>query len=345
MKERNEILEVETISFDRKNPRIRMALQKYGGKLDAERIYFALRSAAEGAQGSSSYNRLRDSIRASKGAQYPITVTIESGDYTCIDGNTRLAIYQQFDKEGVTGDWSKIKAVVMDDADQRDIETIRVSAHLIGAREWPAYEKARYLHYLYSENFMSYEEMVALCGGNRKEIERQIDAYHEMNEHYREKVDDDEKFHIDRYSGFVELQKPRIKEAIFDAGLTLDDFGKWILDGNIFRLESVRLLPQVLGDEDAKKMFLEGGIRSIEDAKKLLEQKAEIDREEKNEDITLETASLYQLAEAFGKRMDGMLYSDVQILRDKEHDETTAQVSALEDLSARLQRLLKDVAE
>ncbi len=344
MKEHNEILEIERIAFDKDNPRIKMALEKYGSKLDAERIHFALRSATEGAKGSSSYSALKGSIRASRGAQYPITVIPKSGDYVCVDGNTRLAIYKQFVREGTDGDWSKIKAVVLEDATPLDIEKKRVSAHLIGAREWPAYEKARYLHYLRNTEFMDYSEMIALCGGNKRDIERQIEAYHDMNEHYRDKVDD-AKFHIDRYSGFVQLQNPGVKEAIFDAGLSLDDFGEWIRDGNIFRLESVRQLKQVLGDDDARKVFLEGGVRSIDEAKKLLDRKAEMNRGEVDKNMTLENAPLHRLAEVLLKRIDNLPYSEVRVLQDREREETVAQINVLDDLSVRLKRLLEDVAE
>ena len=100
--------------------------------------------------------------------------------------------------------------------------------------------------------------MIALCGGNKTDIDRQIDAYHDMNEYYRDVVDDTA-FHIDRYSGFVELQKSQVKEAIFEAGLGLKDFGEWIRDGKIYRLEDVRQLPKVLRDDDAKNAFLNGG--------------------------------------------------------------------------------------
>ena len=136
------------------------------------------------------------------------------------------------------------------------LRRFRVAAHMVGAREWPAYEKARYLHYLRNQEFMDFSEMVALCGGNKKDIERQIDAYHDMNEYYRDVVDDTA-FHIDRFSGFVELQKPGIKDAIFDAGLELTDFGEWIRDGNIYRLADVRQLPKVLAEDEAREVFLE----------------------------------------------------------------------------------------
>lgn len=345
MVEKHTMLNVESVSFDTDNPRIKKALEKYGDQPNAERIHFALRSAPDGAAGTSSYFSLRDSIRASGGVMSPITVIKNKGvGYVCIDGNTRLAIYKEFLKNGLEGTWSTIKAIALDNADQRDIETIRVSAHLVGAREWPAYEKARYLHYLRNSKFMSYDEMIALCGGNKTNIERQIDAYHDMNEYYRDVVDD-AAFKIERFSGFVELQKPRIKEAIFGAGLDLKNFGEWIRDGKIYRLEDVRQLPKVLRNDEAKKAFLAGGPRSIETAINLLDRQAEKDSSQKDSEITLETASVHQLAEVLARRINDLPYSELRALRDKKRDDVAEQINTLEDLSARLQGLLEDVSE
>ena len=341
MEESHATLDVELVSFDTENPRIKKALEKYGDKINAERIHFALRSASDnGTRGTSSYNSLKWSILASNGALCPITVNKKDDKYVCVDGNTRLAIYKEFKKESATGDWSEIKATVLENATQRDIETIRVSAHLVGAREWPAYEKARYLHYLRNENFMEYGEMIALCGGNKTEIERQIDAYHNMNEYYRDIVDDSA-FNIERYSGFVELQRPKVKKAIFDADLDLKDFGEWIRDGKIYRLADVRKLPQVLGDDDAKATFLDGGPRSIEDAIRVLDQK----RPGLATHTTLESASLYDLADVLIQRLTDIPHSEVRDLRSRENDEAAEHVSTLESLSEQLQKLLEDVSE
>ena len=344
MEEKPTMLQVDTVSFDTDNPRIKMALEKYGDRLNAERIHFALRSATDGGKGTSSFSSLKDSILANGSIVAPITVVVRDDTYVCIDGNTRLAIYKQFLKNGVGGNWSRIKAVVLENADQREIETIRVSAHLVGAREWPAYEKASYLHYLRNQRLMDYSEMIALCGGNKTEIERQIDAYHEMNEYYRDRVDDTA-FHIDRFSGFVELQRPRVKQAIFDAGLDLKDFGEWIRDGKIYRLEDVRKLPKVLGNDEARRVFLEGGPRSIEEAVRLLDEQARTQRDQTVEGATLDNASLYQLAEALARRINDLPYSEVRALRDKEHEDIAEQINTLEALSACLQKLLEDVSE
>ena len=344
MIETHTLLNVDSISFDTENPRIKMALEKYGNQLNAERIHFALSTATEGGKGAASYSSLRDSIRTSGGIIAAITVTKEELGYKCIDGNTRLAIYKQFLKNGVPGNWSQIKATVLDNIDQRGIETIRVSAHLVGSRQWPAYEKARYLHDLRNQKFMEYSEMIALCGGNKTEIEHQINAYHDMNEYYRDVVDDTA-FHIDRFSGFVQLQRPRIKEAIFEADLDLKDFGEWIRDGKIYRLEDVRELPKVLRDDEARKVFLDGGPRSIEKAISLLDQKAQNELGEKVGKITLEKASLYQLADVLARRISDLPYSELKALRNKEQDNVAEQIGTLEALSARLNSLLEDVSE
>ncbi len=344
MKESYTTLSVNEISYDSENPRIKMALEKYGDRLDAERIYFALRSATDGDKGTSSFSSLMDSIRANGGATTPITVIIKGENKICIDGNTRLAIYKEFLKKEIDGNWSEIKARVIQDANQREIETIRVSAHLVGAREWPAYEKARYLHYLRYQEFMDYEEMIALCGGNKTNIERQIEAYHDMNEYYRDVVDDTA-FRIDRFSGFVELQRKNIKKAIYGAELNLKDFGEWIRDGKIYRLEDVRQLPKVLRDDEAKNIFLEGGPNSIQDAIKLIDKKEEEKLNRKPNKVTLETASMYQLAEVLARRINELPHSEARILKNKEHDDAEERISILEDLHDHLKNLLEYVSE
>ena len=345
MTESHRELDVDSVDYDTENPRIKKALEKYGDKLNAGRIYFALRSATDGIHGTSSYDGLRDSILAHGGIASPIIVTDRGHGYVCIDGNTRLAIYKQFLKERAEDRWSTIKAVILEDVEQYDIEKIRVAAHLVGAREWPAYEKARYLHYLRNQEFMDFSEMIALCGGNKRDIERQIDAYHDMNEYYRDVVDDGA-FKIDRFSGFVELQKPGIKDAIFDAGLELEDFGEWIRDGKIYRLADVRQLPKVLPDEEAKEIFLGGGPRSIEKAVRRLDQRADAGRGSGSSGRTsLATASLHQLVEALSRRINDLPYSEVRVLKNREIPEASEQLRTLEDLSEQLRNFLQDVGE
>lgn len=336
-------LPLDQVDFDKENPRIKAYLQKYGDEVNDSRIRFALRSSMDDSSpGSSSFLALKGSIRAAKGISVPITV-YENGDrYICVDGNTRLLIYHELAEEGVSGDWETIKAQILDSPDRKEIETVRMTAHLVGARDWPAYEKARFLHELHYDQFMDPDQLVAICGGNKKQIQQQIEAFHDMNRYYRE-PNADEAFQMDRFSGFVELQKKDIKEAIFDAGFELEDFGNWIRDGQIYRLQDVRKLPRVLADDEAKEVFVSGGVRSIEAAAEVIDAKRRESGETPRTQVRIQDASLGVIAEALLDRIDKLPRHEFNALRDRADDAARETVEALAALVDPLNRLLEDV--
>ena len=334
----------DQIDFDRENPRIKVALEKYGDKLNDQRIRFALQTATEGSTSTSSYRSLKDSIRAARTISVPIVVWAKNDRFVSIDGNTRLAIYNELHDEEAPGDWTAINCLVLDNPEPKDIETIRVTAHLVGARDWPAYEKARYLHYLRNVGFMDYDDLIARCGGNRRTITQQIDAYHDMNEYYRD-VNSDDAFKVDRFSGFVELQKTNIKASIYDSDFDLHDFGRWIRDGQIYRLEDVRKLPRVLADDEARDTFVNGGVRSIEDAVAIVEAKRQRDVNVSSADITVANASMTVLAEALLEKIKALPREDYVALRDRQYDTADQDVDTLSDLAEHLRDLLQDVSK
>ena len=344
MKSTYRLIPTDQIAFDEENPRIKVALEKYGDKLDDQRIRFALQTATEGSLSTSSYRSLKDSIRAARGISIPIVVWPDDGRFVCVDGNTRLAIYNELHDENAPGDWTTINCLVLDGPDQCDIETIRVTAHLVGAREWPAYEKARYLHYLRNVEFMDYDELIARCGGNKTTITRQIDAFHDMNEFYRD-VNSDDAFKVDRFSGFEELQKSNIKDSIYSAGFDLHDFGRWIRDGQIYRLADVRKLPLVLADDEAKAALVTGGVRSIEDAIDIAEANRRKGIHPSPLDTSVANASMATLAEALLHKIKSLPRQDYVALRDRQYETADQDVDILSDLAEHLHDLLQDVSK
>ena len=338
-------LPISQVDFDQENPRIKAFLEKYGDAVNDDRIRFALRSAMDDSSpSSSSFLALKGSIRAAKGISVPITVYRKNGKYVCVDGNTRLLIYHELAEEKAPGDWHAVKAQILDSPGKKEIETVRITAHLVGARDWPAYEKARFLHELHYDQFMDYDELITICGGNKRLIQQQIDAYHDMNKYYRE-PNPDEKFQMDRFSGFVELQKSGIKNAIFEAGLELDHFGAWIRDGQIFRLQDVRKLPRVLADEEAKEKFVEGGVRSIEAAAGIVERKGQDSGGQPRKKIPVGAASLGVLAETLLDKIEKLPRNEFNTLRDGADNTAQETVEALAALVEPLNRLLQDVGE
>lgn len=248
-----ERIPVDSIILDNSNPRIKHYLEMYT-VLNEEHMLLALGAGADDEGGSTamgSYERLKHSIRASGGIIQSIIVKpFEGKSYLCIEGNTRVAIYRQLRNEdraaGLSGEtWDHIPALVSDQMDEEEAHKIRLQVHLVGNRPWDAYSKAKYLRELVDEYKMPMAELVSYCGGSRSDVTQSINAYLDMEAHYRpviEGIDGD--FDPSRFSAFVELQKPGIKQAIFKAGYSERDFSRWVDDRKLFPLNSVQGCPR-----------------------------------------------------------------------------------------------------
>lgn len=258
-------IDINDLEFDYQNPRIRRFIEQYGTEINSEHFYLALGqgSTSQEDKNAPSFESLKQSIKTNGGIITPIMVNKQKdGRLVVVEGNTRLAIYREFNEiEGEDGNWSTIPAILYDDITEEHIDAIRLQAHLVGPRPWDPYSKAKYLDYLRNKAHFPYARLVDYCGGRQTEVERYISAYHDMEKYYRAALPDDAAFDETRFSGFVEYQRPNIKKAVFDAGFDGDDFAKWIIERNIDPLNSVRQLPRILSNEKATEVFLEDNAR------------------------------------------------------------------------------------
>jgi hypothetical protein len=257
---RFEKLPISQIELDKTNPRIAHWLKMYK-EVTQEQLYLALGVAEpENLESGPSFYSLKEAIKTNKGVIHPILVNKKPGrKYLVIEGNTRLAIYIDFYKNKVQGDWSSIPCIIYDNLSDAEVDAIRLQAHLVGVRAWQPYAKAKYLKYLRDSEHLTWNQIVDYCGGKAKENAELIAAYDDMEQYYRGVLDDDSSFDETRFSAFVELQKPKIKESIINAGFNLTDFSKWVKDRTISRLENVRRLPSILSEKKAKEAFLTKG--------------------------------------------------------------------------------------
>jgi hypothetical protein len=312
---------VAEVQLDRDNPRIRRFLEMYPNPT-AEQIYLALGAGGEPAgEGGSSFDKLKNSILSSRGIVQPIIVNRVDGRLICIEGNTRVAIYRSFIDEGVAGDWTTIPAMVHTGLSEDRVDAIRLQVHLVGPRAWDPYSKAKYLHYLRTQELQPFERIIDFCGGGKREVQESIQAYSDMERYYRPLVDEG-KYDLTRFSGFVELQKPKVKEAVHAHGYGVADFAQWIHDRKIDPLSTVRQLPAVLADPKAKQIFLKQGMRKAV---------AALDRPEL--DVELGQASLGQLARAITEAVRRLDLVELRRLRANPDDETIRSVyDALDEL-------------
>ena len=257
-----EKLPIKEIEMDKTDPRIQRVLSMYGDEITIERIAIALKEGSdeENRFSTTTFNRLKNSIRKNKGIINPIVVNKKQNKYICIEGNTRLLIYRDFYEETNDEQWSRIPCLVHEDANEEEIDAIRLQAHLIGPRQWDPYSKAKYLHHLCNVEYLTQEQIIEYCGGNPKQIRDNIKAYEMVEEIYKPLLENEGDFDHTRFSGFVEYQDPKVQKAVLDAGFTEKDFSLWLHGrSKIKRLEHVRLLPKIMQNKEAKKVFLQEG--------------------------------------------------------------------------------------
>lgn len=210
----------------------------------------------------------------------------------------------------------------------RDIDAIRLQAHLVGPRPWDAYSKAKYLWELQFKELMPLDRIVEFCGGNRRDVTTAIQAYADMAHYYKPICDADD-YDTERYSGFVELQNTRVKDSILRAGFDLSHFAQWIRNGNIKTLQEVRQLPRVLTDKKARDVFVKKDV------------KAALDVIEKPElTAGLRGASISQLARALTDAVRSIRVEELRRYQENPGDDA---VRYIEDALEELQYLSKQI--
>jgi hypothetical protein len=323
----HQLVPVKEILLDKSNPRIQQWLEMYPGDPTPAQIHQALGAGMDDSEGmgGTKYSTLKNSIQTNGGIIQPVIININShGQKVCVEGNTRVCLYKSFLEQKVSGKWDKIPAIVYANLDEESIDAIRLQAHLVGPRQWDPYSKAKYLTYLRNREKFPFSKLVDYCGGSQKAVQESIDAFADMEEHYRPLCGSEADFDPRRFSGFVELQKNNVKTAILQAGFTLGDFSSWIFDRRIDPLNTVRYLPKILKNKKAINVFLKKGAT---EAIKTLERP----------DLSkaLQEASIGQLSQALSEAINKIPYTHFEeIKKDSGSDTFQALVEAQDKLNA-----------
>lgn len=319
------LLPVDKIKLDLNNPRIAKWIEMYGNNVNSSQMALALGAGDSGGdQAGPTFSSLKQSILTNRGIIYPIIVNRESnGNLVVIEGNTRTLIYKEFNESNVPGEWNQIPSIVYDNMSKQMIDAIRLQIHLVGARSWDPYSKAKYLDFLSNQQHLPYSQIIDFCGGKQREVENYIKAYRDMEQHYRPILESDSDFDSTRFSAFVELQDGRVLDSLQRNGFTKTDFSKWVHERKIYPLQTVRELPRILTNPRSKEVFLRSG--AVE-ARKILDVVT-------NTTQSLSDASLDQLAKEISRRISSIPFSEVQRLRaGGRNDENDVLLSAKEAL-------------
>lgn len=328
-----ELIPIDKLKLDMSNPRIARVMEMYE-KPTAEQISLALGMGDGASDSGTTFTNLRESIKTNQGIIHPIIVNKEKDDtYTVIEGNTRVAIYQEFKKKNIDGDWSNIPAMVYDNIEQNNIDAIRLQSHLVGPRQWDPYSKAKYLAHLRDNENLTWNQIVDYCGGKAKEAEQYVNAYYDMEKHYKSILGDDiDEFDPTRFSAFSELQNQRIKQSVLLNGFTIDDFAKWVHERLIDPITTVRSLPIILNNEKSKSIFLSQG------AKEALKY---IDSQLSNTTEDIGKATISQLARALINKIQKINFTEI---RDFKQNSESPDTQVLFDLKEELREFIEAIS-
>ena len=333
---RYEILDIDSVKLDIKNPRIAQSLEMYGPNITSEEIALAL-GGVSGDSGSTSYDGLFESIKVNQGIINPIIVNHEStGEYTVIEGNTRVQIYKELRQANPEGPWNTIPSLVYENMSEQEIHEIRLQAHLVGPRNWNPFSKAKYLYELSEQKMLPIDTIVSLCGGKEKksEIIKSINAYKDMMNYYKPLTETgDYFFYADDFSYFVELQNGTVRNSLTTSGKTKTDFSKWVLEQKIVNAQNVRKLPNVLLNKKATDVFEKDGITEALKFVTVTEQTP----------LALAQVSLNDLVVELTNRIKAYGFNDLRRLRSSKAAENER--NNILDLNDELDNLISEFEE
>jgi len=255
-------IEIAKLQLDELNPRISFFRDnKVTESLSEEEIVFALLNRKPEA-----FRKLKDSIQNNRGIVYPIWIEPirESIDekYKVIEGNTRVLVYKQLEKEEPNEEkWKTISCNILPkEIDNEQKNYIRLLSHLRGTTEWDAYEKAKYLYKLWQDDGWPINRLEKQTTMTEKQIKENIEAYKIMEEQYLT-VHGDDPNEVSKFSYFVEYVKDNKLQKLMEKSLkNIEDFCDWVANKEkIPTGQDVRRLRDIFDNEDTKNAFINKG--------------------------------------------------------------------------------------
>lgn len=260
-------VKVSDLVLDIGNPRIQYYLDtRIKNSITIEEIELAI------AESNEQFPRLKEHIEQNGGIYNAIWVIRQNdGRFRVIEGNTRALIYSELGVKYINEPkWKVIDSYILPSAvERKKINFIRLEAHLFGPTPWDAYEKARELYRLNSEEDYSIQRLQQLTKLGAYEIKNNIQAFKDMEEQYfpvYKKPGEQLKF-----SYFAEFRKNKdLRKLVQDGKLTLEQFCDLVGEGKFKRGEDVRRLAKVWKDEEARDVLID---ENMEEALSQLAQK------------------------------------------------------------------------
>src|SRR3989441_9900160 len=205
-------------------------------------------------------------IKISGGIMEPPVVVKNNGQYLVKEGNRRVVCLRKLSKEGHEGKlregynyredhFDEVQCIVLpSDLSQKDLDSLIGTRHVSGPKEWATLNRAWHIYDMYTRDSMDFDEIRQILGFGKGTVIRMVKAFEKTMEYGKKHPED--KYWFRKFTYFDELyKKPELRDWIEQDPQNLDAFIEWVAMGKFNDVRDVRILPGLLGDPDAAKIF------------------------------------------------------------------------------------------
>jgi hypothetical protein len=207
-------------------------------------------------------------IKTSGGLMEPPVVLKTSDEQFLVkEGNRRIVCLRKLSKEAHEGKLAKegykytkdhfdsVQCIVLPgELSQKDVDSLIGTRHVSGPKEWATLNRAWHIYDLYTRDSMDFDEIRQILGFGKGTVIRMVKAFEKTMEYGKKHPED--KYWFRKFTYFDELyKKPELRDWIEQDPLNLDAFIEWVAVGKFNDVRDVRILPSLLGDPDASKIF------------------------------------------------------------------------------------------
>jgi len=197
----------------------------------------------------------------------PVVIQSSDKQYLVKEGNRRVVCLRKLSKDAHEGRFTKegysyskdhfdeVQCIVLPtNLSQKDIDSLIGTRHVSGPREWATLNRAWYIYEMYTRDNMDYEEIRQILGFGKGTIIRMVKAFEKTIDYGKKHPEDKSWFR--KFTYFDELfKKPELRQWIDSDSANTTAFIEWVASGKFDDVRDVRILPEVLNDVDANKVF------------------------------------------------------------------------------------------
>lgn len=197
----------------------------------------------------------------------PVVLRTSEEQFLVKEGNRRIVCLRKLSKEAHEGKLAKegykyakdhfdsVQCIVLpSELSQKDVDSLIGTRHVSGPKEWATLNRAWHIYDMYTRDSMDFDEIRQILGFGKGTVIRMVKAFEKTMEYGKKHPDD--KYWFRKFTYFDELyKKPELRDWIEQDPQNLDSFIEWVAVGKFNDVRDVRILPGLLGDPDAAKIF------------------------------------------------------------------------------------------